>query len=113
MAGEIESLSDFFGNLGEHVVEKHLKGVTATYQFKISGDGGGNWYVDVKDNAFSVSEGLHDSPSVTYEVGSDVYLKIINGKMNGRMAVLTRKMKVNGSIPAAMKMQKFLPPRKG
>lgn len=113
MAGEIGSLGDFFGNLGEHVVEKHLKGVTAVYQFKISGDGGGDWYVDVKDDAFSVGEGVHDSPSVTYEVGADHYLKIINGKMNGRMAVLTRKMKVNGSIPAAMKMQKFLPPRKG
>ena len=113
MADPIESLSDFFGNLGDHIVEKHLSGVTAVYQFKISGDGGGNWYVDVKDNTFSVTEGLHDSPAVTYEVDAANYLKIINGKMNGRMAVLTRKMKVNGAIPAAMKMQKFLPPRKG
>lgn len=113
MAGEIASLNDFFGNLGDYIVEKHLKGVTATYQFKISGEGGGEWFVDVKDDGFTVSEGVNDSPSVTYEVPAPLYLKIINGKANGRMAVLTRKMKVTGSIPAAMKMQKFLPPRKG
>ncbi|MFT5681815.1 MAG: putative sterol carrier protein [Myxococcota bacterium] len=113
MAGEISTLSDFFGNLENHIVEKHLKGVTAVYQFKISGDGGGDWHVDVKDNAFTCTSGVHDSPSVTYEVAADLYLKIINGKANGRMAVLKRKMKVTGSIPAAMKMQKFLPPRKG
>jgi putative sterol carrier protein len=113
MAGEIASLNDFFGNLGEHIVEKHLKGVTAVYQFKISGDGGGSWYVDVKDDGFTCTAGEHSDPAVTYEVSADHYLKIINGQMNGRMAVLTRKMKVTGSIPAAMKMQKFLPPRKG
>ena len=113
MSGEITSLSDFFGNLGDHIVEKHLKGITAVYQFKISGDDGGDWYVDVKDDAFSVTPGVHDSPSVTYEVAASNYIKIINGKMNGRMAALTRKMKVSGSIPAAMKMAKFLPPRKG
>ncbi len=113
MAGEITSLEGFFNNLGDHIITKNLSGVTATYQFKISGDGGGDWIVDVKDGGFSVRRGVHDSPSVTYEVPAKLYIKIINGKTNGRMAVLTRKMKVTGSIPAAMKMQKFLPPRKG
>ena len=54
MSAEITSLNDFFGNLNAHIVEKHLKGVTAVYQFKISGDGGGNWIVDVKDNTVTV-----------------------------------------------------------
>ena len=107
---EIESVQGYFANLNDHFLAEHAAGVSFTYQFKISGDGGGDWYVVVNDGALEVNEGVHDSPDTTYEVSAEHYLKIITGKMNGRMAVLTRKMKVNGSIPAAMKMNKFMPP---
>ena len=46
---------------------------------------------------------------MTLEADADNYLKVINGEMNGMMAVMKRKMKVGGNIKLAKKMQQIFP----
>ncbi len=104
------TVHDYFNDLNAYFVPGKAKNADFTYWFEITGDGGGDYTVHVKNGEMTVSPESTDAADTHYRVAADHYLKIINGKMNGRMAVLTGKMKVNGNIKAAMAMQKFLPP---
>ena len=106
---QFESVQDFFSSLESRFVPEAAKGVDITFQYDITGDGGGQWYAVVKDGALEVNEGTADSPTVTMTIAAEHYIKVVNGKMKGQMAYLTGKMKLKGNKMAAQKIQKILP----
>jgi len=106
----VTSCQDYFDSLSERFIADNSKGVEATYTYEL--EGAGVWTVHIKDQTCSVSEGPVEKPSVTYKMKADNYIKLANGQMNGARAVMTRKLKVSGSIALAQKMNKFLPPAK-
>ena len=112
MVSEISSCQEYFDTLQDRFIADEAKGVEATYVYNLKGDGGGVWTVKVKDQTVEVQEGAIDNPSVTYEITADNYIKLTNGELGGAKAVMTRKLKVSGSIPLARKMNNFLPPLK-
>ena len=106
---KIASCADYFETLDRRFVASAANGVDAVYQFKLTGDGGGDWHVVVADGALRVEPGNHDNPSATLTAGADNYVKIANGDMNGLRAVMTRKMTVGGNLVLARKMQQMFP----
>ncbi|MCA9642438.1 MAG: SCP2 sterol-binding domain-containing protein [Polyangiaceae bacterium] len=113
MVDRIDNCQQYFDTIQDRFIADQAKGVEATYVYELSGNGGGTWTVSVKDQAVSVSEGSTDNASVTYTMKADDYVKLANGDLGGAKAVMTRKLKVSGSIPLARKMNNFLPPLKG
>lgn len=113
MVGRIESCQQYFETIQDRFIADQAKGVEATYVYELSGDGGGTWTVSIKDDVLTVTEGGSDAASVTYQMKADDYVKLANGDLGGAKAVMTRKLKVAGSIPLARKMNNFLPPLKG
>jgi putative sterol carrier protein len=113
MVGLINSCQEYFDTLDRRFIADKAKGVDATYVYELEGDGGGTWTVKVQDGALSVDKGAHPSPSVTYKMKAADYVRLANGQLNGAKAVLTRKLKVSGSIMLAKKMNDFLPPGEG
>lgn len=109
---QVTSCKEYFETLEERFIADQAQGVTASYVYELDGDGGGTWTVKIDDGALSVVDGAVDNPSVTYKMKADNYVKLANGKLNGAKAVLTRKLKVSGSIALARKMNNFLPPAK-
>ena len=109
MAKRINSCQEYFETLGERFVAEKSKGVNATYQFELSGDGGGTWAVKVADGGIEVIEGGVDEPDSVVTAKADNYIKIANGDINGLRAVMTRKMKVKGNLVLARKMQHMFP----
>jgi putative sterol carrier protein len=81
------------------------KGLDAVYQFDLSGDGGGKWYVAVKDETCDVREGTHSSPNVTISMTASDYLDMINGQANGQMLFMTGRLRVAGDLGLAIRMQ--------
>lgn len=106
----VSSCKEYFDTVPERFVADKAKGVEATYTFELEGDGGGTWTVSVKDGAVSVQEGSVDQPSVTYKMKAKDYVDLANGDLGGVKAVMTRKLKVKGSVALAKKMNDFLPP---
>jgi putative sterol carrier protein len=109
MPSRVDTIQGYFDTLSDRFVVDASKGVEAIYQFEISGDGGGTWHVKVNDGALEVCDGTHESPSAVVSSSADNYLKICNGDMNGLRAVMTRKMKIDGNLVLARKMQKMFP----
>ena len=50
-------------------------------------------------------------PEVTLEISSRDFLEIVNGKLNPQLALLSKKIKVNGNMDKAIKIQDILAPR--
>jgi putative sterol carrier protein len=81
------------------------KGLDAVYQFDLSGDGGGKWYVTVKNETCDVKEGTHASPNITISMASQDYLDMVAGKANGQMLFMTGKLRIAGDLGLALRMQ--------
>lgn len=84
-------------------------GVTEIFQFHVSGPGGGDWNVTVKDQTCSVAQGVHASPTVTLAMADVDWLGIVNGTLNGMTAFMTGKLKATGNIMAAQRIQSLFP----
>ncbi|OGP86451.1 MAG: hypothetical protein A2Y95_08425 [Deltaproteobacteria bacterium RBG_13_65_10] len=81
------------------------KGMTAVYQYDITGDGGGQFYNEIKDGTLKVTEGTHASPNITITMTAKDYIDLVNGKLNGQMAFMSGKLKIKGDMSLAMKLQ--------
>ncbi|MGH7813650.1 MAG: SCP2 sterol-binding domain-containing protein [Candidatus Binataceae bacterium] len=81
------------------------KGLNATYQFDLSGDGGGKWAVSIANDACTVKEGPAASPNITISMSAQDYLDMIGGKLNGQVAFMSGKLRIAGDMGLALRMQ--------
>ena len=106
---DISTVKEYFDTLGDRFNYKASKGVNASFQFELTGDGGGVFCVNVADGDMNIAEGEQEEPSLTITISADNYLKLAHGKLNGQMAVMTGKMKVKGNMSLALKMRQLFP----
>jgi putative sterol carrier protein len=95
---------EFFETLESRVDASKAAGMTASYKFDI--DGSGSWLVDVDDGKVTVTEDGGDA-DCTISTSSETFLKIANGEQNPTAAYMSGKLKVNGDMGQAMKLQKL------
>jgi uncharacterized OB-fold protein/putative sterol carrier protein len=73
-------------------------GMNLIFQFNISGAGGGNWFVTIKDGTCHVSEGRTDDATTTIAMTADDFVQLIGGRLDGMQAFSTGKLKLSGDI---------------
>ena len=78
--------------------------MTAVYQFELSGDGGGQWGVALREGELSVAQGRHDRPDVTIAASAEDYCDIAEGRLGSMRALATGRLKVRGSLALALKL---------
>ncbi len=82
-------------------------GVDAVIQFSLTGDEAGEWYVDIKDGACTVHQGVAENPKMTLTADSEDYKNVILGKTDGMAAFMQGKLKLAGDLNLAMKLTSF------
>lgn len=90
------SIKERFATMEQRFKPDAAKGVNVRLQFKLSGDGGGDWYVEIKDGKCKVKEGTGPNPDATLIASASDYKKIADGEMNKMVAFLRGKLKVEG-----------------
>ena len=71
---------DFFNKDAKRLMEEkkdEAAEVAAVYQFNISGDGGGNWIVDLKSSPPTVKEGSIDDADCTVSLSNEDFVKLV------------------------------------
>lgn len=83
-----------------------IEGLNTLFHFDISGDEGGQYSVKIADGKCEVTEGLIGEPTCKVTSSDKNLVGIINGSINGPMAVMMGKIKVS-NIPEMMKFAKL------
>ncbi|HET6437745.1 MAG TPA: SCP2 sterol-binding domain-containing protein [Anaeromyxobacter sp.] len=82
--------------------------INAVYQFNISGPEGGTWAVDCTAPGGKVTAGAAAQPRCTVASTDKDFLGIVNGKLNPQMAFMSGKLRIQGDMGLAMKLQQIL-----
>jgi putative sterol carrier protein len=82
---------------------ERTQGIIAVYQFDITGEQGGKWYVNIEDGTAKVIEGEVPNPGCTIVMKASDYVAMATGKLSGNEAFMSGKLRVRGDIELSMK----------
>jgi putative sterol carrier protein len=99
------SLDEIFAAMPGVFDAEKAAGIDATVQFDLSGDGGGQYYVQVANGTVKAEKDTADSPTATIHMDADDYKKMIAGELNPVTAFMSQKIKVEGDLNTVMKFQ--------
>ena len=85
------------------------KDINSIIHFNITGDGGGNWTLDLTKPSGWVSSGHTGTPKMTITVSNDDLVKIRQKQLKPEMAAMSGKLKFKPmDMGLAMKLGKLL-----
>ena len=101
----MSEVRSFFEGVAARVDKSKIAGMTATYQFNITGDDAQVWSVAIANDDLTVSEGAAEKANIELTMAAADFLALLAGQLNGQMAFLTGKLKIKGDMTLAMKLQ--------
>jgi len=93
------------GALSSHPQE--AREVDAIYCFKISGEGGGDWTVDLTADPPSVAKGDRGDAQCTIEVSHEDFKSMLTDPQAGMQLYFQGKLRVTGAPELAAKLNQF------
>lgn len=96
-----------FDRMGSAFRADRASGVDVVFQYKITGPGGGQWYVVVKDGACEVTRGQHAKPTTTIIMSDEDFLALMQGKLNAMQAFTSGKLKIEGDLMKSQLIEKL------
>jgi putative sterol carrier protein len=101
----VNSIQEIFDNMNEGFQPEKAEGVDAIFQFDLTGDNGGKYWIKVADQQVEVHEGEHNDPTMTLTSTADDYMAVVNGDLAPMSAFMQGKLKVKGDMGLALKLQ--------
>jgi len=81
------------------------RGLRAVIQFRITGAEPGDYYLHIADGECVFHEGIFHAPNVSIHARSDVWLAIAHGELDGTLAYLTGRYRVEGDVWLLMRLK--------
>jgi putative sterol carrier protein len=85
-----------------------VQGINGVMIFDLSGEGGGQWTLTLKDEGVKVESGKTATPNVTFAMAAQDFIAIANGQLNPVSAFMQGKVRVSGDMGLAMRLQSLL-----
>lgn len=82
----------------------------AKIQFNFTGDGGGEYVMDIHDGKCEVTEGTADDVKTTLTVEASDWVDIIEGRLDAMKAFMGGKLKLKGDVGFMLKFQQMFDP---
>merc|ERR1712062_867325 len=103
------SVQSVFDKMSKLINDEMVGKMKAVYAFDISGSDAGKWYVDLKNGSGACGTGAAPSePDVTFVMRDNNFQKMFAGKLKPTTAFMTGKMKIQGDMGKAMKLEKLM-----
>lgn len=100
----------FFSFLKEKLSSKDPSQIDGklAIQINLTGEGGGTFYIEVKDGKLSVEPYEYYDRDVAITISCDNFNKLIEGKADPIMLFTLGKLKVDGDVGKALELKKFI-----
>lgn len=103
------SVADIFNGMPERFQVDKAAGANMGILFDLSGDNGGQWYVNIADGKLDVAQSAPAAaPNATVKMSADDFTAMSTGSLNPMMAFMTGKIKVDGDLNSVMKFQSLV-----
>ncbi|MGP4071875.1 SCP2 sterol-binding domain-containing protein [Piscibacillus sp. B03] len=102
LEGKLSELKEKMNNEPEH-----FDGMTSTFVFNIT-DLEETWSVDFKGDHVELFNEQLDSPTCSMKMDAKNFEKLLDGNLNATTAFMMGKIKADGDLTKALKLQKIL-----
>ncbi|XP_036034909.1 hydroxysteroid dehydrogenase-like protein 2 isoform X2 [Onychomys torridus] len=103
------AVEETFRIVKESLSDEVVRATQAVYQFELSGEDGGTWFLDLKNKGGKVGHGEPaDRADVVMSMTTDNFVKMFSGKLKPTMAFMSGKLKIKGNIALAIKLEKLM-----
>jgi len=83
------------------------EGVNAVIQYRLTGEEGGDYIINIQDGKCTVAEGIAENPTMTLTADGRDFGDVLLGKVNGMQYFMMGKLKLAGDLNLAMKLTTF------
>ncbi len=104
----ISTVAEVFAEIPKHFDPAAWGPDEAVLQFNMTGDGGGQWNAIIKEGKVTIAEGSSSNPSMTVICTAQDMLAIVNGDLSAVSAFMQGRVKIDGNLSLAMKLQNLL-----
>ncbi len=101
------SFEEIVAKVREKAESASMEG-SSIYQFKLSGDSEGDFYINIVDGNAELIEGNAQAPSVSISIKDEDFISMLEGKLGATSAFFAGKIKIKGDMSLAMKLQSLL-----
>jgi putative sterol carrier protein len=104
-----KSPQDVFDGMRQSFQADKAKGAHIKYQWNLRDPQGGDWFVQVDDGKCKIDKGKIDNADVTFSATGSDWVAISNGKLSGKWAYFTGRLKIRGPQNLARKLDELFP----
>lgn len=101
------TVAKVFDHMSAAFQAEKASGVDVVFQYRITGPGGGTWFVTIKDQSCEVTQGEHPRPTTTIIMSDEDFLSLIQGKLNAMKAFTSGKLKIEGDLMKSQLIEKL------
>jgi putative sterol carrier protein len=107
---KVYNLDDVFATIERRLNDnpKPIESVNAVYQFELHGEGEQTYQLHLHEGRALIKHGVSSKADCRIKMKEEDFMNMLFGKLNGISAFMTGKLKVNGSMDLAMRLQKVL-----
>jgi putative sterol carrier protein len=105
--GGVPAVPAVFDKMTEFFRPEAAAGMNVVFQFSITGPGGGDWHVVVKDGECAVEAGAHGSPTTTLKMAAEDFLKLVGGQLPAMQAYTTGKLRIEDDLVKSQLVEKL------
>ncbi len=108
---ETVSVKPIFEAMPLSLNKEAAKEAAVAYQFNLSGEGGGQFIVTIKNGTCTVEEGIAPAPDVTISATAADYMSIVTGAYPFGLAYMNGRLKVEGNLRLVVRMGAYFAPQ--